>query len=327
MNRRAYVIVCIALSAFAGSRDIEAHASTSLFVTNNLTNSSPGGRLLQFDGVTGQFQSLVANIDTPRGIAVGPGGIFVASANGASVSKFSFNNGLQQSTFVLPGSGGLQDPWGLSFGSDGDLYIAAGSSAPTVLRYDGATGAFLNVFATSPQQAGSPFDLAFAPNGNLLVGTLLGGILQFDGHTGAPLGVFIPPSQFQFPASLTFGPDHNLYVATESANSVLRFNGTTGAFIDTFVTAGSGGLNHANGVRFGPDGDLFVASGISDAILRYNGKTGAFKSVFASTPIDAPILFAFVPEPPSGYLLFTFLAVVPMSVRYSRARRSCFADG
>src|SRR5262249_33704726 len=120
MNRCAYVILCMALSTFAGGREIVAHASTSLFVTNNLTNNGPGGRLLQFDGVTGQFQGLLANMDTPRGIAVGPGGIFVASANGASVSKFSFNNGLQQSTFVPPGSGGLQDPWGLTFGPDGD---------------------------------------------------------------------------------------------------------------------------------------------------------------------------------------------------------------
>ena len=45
----------------------------------------------------------------------------------------------------------------------------------------------------------------------------------------------------------TIGPDGNLYVAstnaTTSPNAILRYNGVTGAFIDTFVASDSGGLN------------------------------------------------------------------------------------
>ena len=54
-----------------------------------------------------------------------------------------------------------------------------------------------------------------------------------------------------------------------------RFNGTTGAKIDDFVTIGSGGLDFAWGIAFGPDGDLFVASNRTHNILRYDGATGA----------------------------------------------------
>ena len=45
------------------------------------------------------------------------------------------------------------------------------------------------------------------------------------------------------PGGLVFGPDGNLYVSSGITDEVLRYNGATGAFIDVFVTAGSGGLN------------------------------------------------------------------------------------
>jgi hypothetical protein len=63
---------------------------------------------------------------------------------------------------------------------------------------------------------------------------------------------------------------------------VLRYNGTTGAFIDTFISAGSGGLKVTQGIEFGPDGDFYVCSLEGNEILRYNGLTGAFIEVVGS---------------------------------------------
>jgi DNA-binding beta-propeller fold protein YncE len=40
------------------------------------------------------------------------------------------------------------------------------------------------------------------------------------------------------PRDVKFGPDGNLYVADFTTHSVLRFNGQTGAFIDTFISPG-----------------------------------------------------------------------------------------
>jgi hypothetical protein len=43
-------------------------------------------------------------------------------------------------------------------------------------------------------------------------------------------------------AGLIFGSDNNLYVISGNHSSVRRYDGTTGAFIDTFVGSASGGL-------------------------------------------------------------------------------------
>ena len=46
------------------------------------------------------------------------------------------------------------------------------------------------------------------------------------------------------PFGITMGPDGNVYVAGDGG-AVLRYNGTTGQYINTFVSQGSGG----SGVR------------------------------------------------------------------------------
>ena len=74
---------------------------------------------------------------------------------------------------------------------------------------------------------------------------------------------------------MAFGPDDNLYVTTNSS-SVDRYDGATGAFIDTFVNSGSGGLSTSKGIQFGPDGNLYVTSTANDSVMRYDGNTGAY---------------------------------------------------
>lgn len=55
--------------------------------------------------------------------------------------------------------------------------------------------------------------------------------------------------------------------------NVQKFNGSTGAFISTFVTS----VNAANGIAFGPDGNLYVANfGPIPLVEKFNGSTGAF---------------------------------------------------
>src|SRR5262245_31111937 len=71
----------------------------------------------------------------------------------------------------------------------------------------------------------------------------------------------------------------SLYVSSGDTNSVLAYDGETGAFQRKF--ARRGGLTEPEGIAFGPDGNLYVSSR-SDAVLRYDGVTGKFIDVFAS---------------------------------------------
>ncbi|TDJ03020.1 MAG: hypothetical protein E2O70_00535 [Candidatus Dadabacteria bacterium] len=85
-----------------------------------------------------------------------------------------------------------------------------------------------------------------------------------------------------------------LYVVNSDTSEVLRYDGTTGAFIDAFVTPGSGGLDNPNSLVFGgPNVNLFVNSSGNNAVLQYNGLSGA--------PVDQFV----IPQDQAG---FSFLA-------------------
>src|SRR5207302_7149990 len=86
--------------------------------------------------------------------------------------------------------------------------------------------------------------------------------------------------------------DGNLYVDSFNSSSVLRFDGKTGAFLNTF--ASGGGLNGPQGLTFGPDGNLYVSSFNTNSVVRFNGKTGAFLNTFAvGGGLSGPTYLAF----------------------------------
>ncbi len=82
------------------------------------------------------------------------------------------------------------------------------------------------------------------------------------------------------PAGIVLGADEKLYVGGRASHNVLRFNPSTGAFIDIFVAAGSGGLFGVEGIAFGPDGNLYVSSHNNHRVLRYRGSNGSFIDEF-----------------------------------------------
>jgi DNA-binding beta-propeller fold protein YncE len=112
-----------------------------------------------------------------------------------------------------------------------------------------------------------------------------GEILRYDANNGSFLGVFAAHATLERPVGITIGPDNNLYVADEGDpnGKIVRFDGTTGALIDTFVTTGSGGLVAAHDIVFGPDGNLYVSSQNTHNVLRYDGNTGAFIDDFVTS--------------------------------------------
>ena len=212
----------------------------------------------------------------------------------------------------------------------------------SVLRYDAATGAFVDEFvARNSGGLNQPQFLVFGPHDdNLYVGSShfsgpgrFIGVLRYDGTTGALIDEFAesgPPSEnCQYASAdpsghcglltsvhgVIFGPDGNLYVGDWSGgepddeflgvDTILRFDGITGEFIDEFVTTNSGGLKHPFGMVFGPAGkngkklDLYVVDLADNNVLRYDGKTGDFKEIFVTSGsggLDGPFNPIFGPD-------------------------------
>jgi DNA-binding beta-propeller fold protein YncE len=171
-------------------------------------------------------------------------------------------------------------PLGAGFGPDGNFYVT-NSDTDIVLRLNGTTGAFISNFATS---VGDAAGLAFGPANNLFVvnSASPGSLTVLNATTGALVTTVDAGGILSDPEGITVGPDKNIYVANTDGNNVLKFNGTTGAFIGKFVADGSGGLTGPRGVVFGPDGSLYVTSSTSNQVLRYDGTTGAFLGTFVS---------------------------------------------
>jgi hypothetical protein len=94
-----------------------------------------------------------------------------------------------------------------------------------------------------------------------------------------------------------FGPDGNLYVNSFNTNSVLRYDGSTGAFLGVF--ASDDALVQNNICVFGPDGNLYVNNSDANSILRFNGATGAFIDTFVppnSGGMNFPSAMLFGPD-------------------------------
>jgi WD40 repeat protein len=188
--------------------------------------------------------------------------------------------------FVTPGSGGIDLPQMLTYGPDGNLYVASFGSQ-NVLRYNGVTGEFIDVFVPAGSGGlGGAFGVTFGPDGNLYVTSYFysspPGVRRYNGKTGTFIDVFVQ-GEFHTPA---FGPDGNLYVT--SSTGVLRFDGKTGL---PYPAPGESGAFFAPAfegpLTFGPNGDLFLMSDCR-TVARYDRTTGAFISTFIT---DVPLPF------------------------------------
>jgi outer membrane protein assembly factor BamB len=115
----------------------------------------------------------------------------------------------------------------------------------------------------------------------------LGAVFQFNTSPPSPFIPFNAPGDLTVPVGMTFGPNGNLYVGSvvlpfdhPTRGQILEYNGSTGAFINTFVSPGSGGLSSPTSLIFA--GASLLVSGGQQGVLRYNATTGAFQGTFVA---------------------------------------------
>ena len=203
------------------------------------------------------------------------GGLLVASRGSDKVLRYD-RSGAPKGVFASDPA--LVKPVGITFGPDGNVYVAVGDT-DRVMRFDGRSGHSLGVFTHGASLA-SPRNVNFGPDGAFYVADgFLNQVLRFDGRTGAFDRVFIQDPALNGPTSFTFGPDGDVYVASVLTNSVLRFDGATGALRGPFATTA---LVQPHDVSFGPDGNLYVTNSGSGIVQRFRGDTGEYLGAFVT---------------------------------------------
>ena len=202
--------------------------------------------------------------------------MLVAGFSGDSVYRFD-SGGAYLGVFASHPT--LMDgPSAMVYNSGGSLLVL-NEFSHNVLKFDGATGAFVSEFI-SPTALGSvgvsdPDDMEIGPDGNLYVTSHFNSaanIFKFDGTTGLYLGIFAASLPVHHEHGLAFGPGGHLYQGNVDSGLVERFNGVTGAAMGSFT---SGPVGPIGDLVFGPT-HLYVACGSGGGVATYDAITGAF---------------------------------------------------
>lgn len=192
---------------------------------------------------------------------------------GDNIKRYDLGTGSLKGTV---GVGRLDGPLGMVLGPGGHVY-ATSEITGSIEKFDRA-GNWLGRFGT----ANSPTGIVFDHAKNSYVAQFNTDSVVKLSPTGSLLGDFIAPGTGGLNGpdlGITFGPDGNLYVPSFETGDVMRYNGATGAFIDKFLPAGSGGLTQPRQMIW-RGGKIYVTSDNGSKVLRYDAATGAFIDTF-----------------------------------------------
>lgn len=208
----------------------------------------------------------------------------------------------------LPPDVELRELRGFAFGPDENLYVVnAYRKHSEILQFAGTLNPngqhdFIRIYVKGDDAVNPgmlhPFNVAFDVAGDLYVSSQDTGVVSRyygpksgRGVPGTPMPVpnalanlrSIPPGTF-VPSSkdcasglvtvrdATFGPDKNLYVADRDTNSVRKYDGQSGQFLDQIV---SEHLDKPIHLLFSRDGgSLFCGSAANNSICRYDSRVG-----------------------------------------------------
>ncbi len=189
---------------------------------------------------------------------IAQGDLLICSPDTHSVIRIDRDTGTIIGDFVAPSSGGLQLPSGLAYGPDGNLYVSDGPNGK-VLRYNGRTGAFIDLFAHDAALFG-PSDLEFY-QGNLYVAMwsnasgLAGGVARLNGTTGALDATFGVENNHRV-SSIEFDANGELYASSYDASDIRVFDPISGTMLRSMGNLGTFG--RPMGMSFGDDDNLYV---------------------------------------------------------------------
>ena len=188
----------------------------------------------------------------------------------------------------------LDNPTKTSIWQDSLLYVSQwGVTQNKVARFDLKTGVFVDEFTSTgvPNGCGHAWD----DDGNLLVaqyGNGVNGKVWKFGPDGNYLGDFVSSAQLQGPVNLWFDETGALFVADWTLGSVLKFDGSSGAFAAQPVS----GLNNVEGYAFDNSGRLYLCDWTANKVFRFDFSTGALTPFITTGGLAAPNSILIRPE-------------------------------
>jgi hypothetical protein len=244
-------------SGLSPSPALSAPAQAVLGPDGNIYVTSTGtGDILRYNGQTYAYMdAFVSGIphDSSGGPSVGPlslgfgpnGDLYVTNNYTNEVVRYNGTTGAFVESF---GSGYLSSPTGLTFDSHGNILVASYNDN-LIQEFSAATGAFVRTLTSVGLVditfgLGGPEQIAIGPNGNLFVANFNSSdVEEYDLGTGNPIGsgIFVGGGSGGLlgATGLVFASNGSLYVGSNFTDQVLRYDGTTGAFLDVAIDAGS----------------------------------------------------------------------------------------
>ncbi|MDB5290449.1 MAG: repeat containing protein [Phycisphaerales bacterium] len=275
--------------------------------------SSSTGAVIQTNGQNA-FTTLVG----ATGVTVGPDArVYVGTSNPgfdpnlAVVNRYNATTGQRVGGAFITYANDpsqLSNAQGMSFGPDGNLYIADIGDDGSVKAFN-ANGGYLTSYLTT---GGNAQAVAFNPSASGDVYVATGGTIERINLTTHADSVIVQGSSATFSdaADLAFGPDGKLYVLDPGATPrIFRYNADgTGqtVFADFSSPTFSPAIFQPTDMAFGPDGHLYVSGESLNAPTSQQGEVlrltadGSSSTEFV-TNLYTPGFLAFsdVPEPSS----------------------------
>jgi hypothetical protein len=201
-----------------------------------------------FDASTGDFLGTLVDDGPLYNITFGPDGdLYGVDSWTDDLLQYDRSTGVLERRVLRGADFGYFGIGDFAFLPDGSLFAV--TDGDEIARYDAATGARISPATSLPQLGfdGYGFDrLAVGPEGEVYATynyrfrdqVLDGGVMRFDGITGSLLNVLIDDTPAFGAASggdlgLAFGPDGQLYVGSQRASAILRYDAATGALLGT----------------------------------------------------------------------------------------------
>lgn len=210
-------------------------------------SSEVNNRILRYNSSSLAYVDTFATgtgLNSPTGTAFdGAGNVLVANFANSTVAKFN-SSGVFQGNIVPSGSGGLNGPdVGITVGPDGILYVPSFDSNQ-ILKYDKTTGSFLGIFAGPGGAANLTQPRTLIWKNNMVWVTSDNGnkVLRYD-LNGSYIDTFVASGAggLNGAVGMIFDDSGNLLVSSWRNNRVLRFNGSTGAYMNDFISSGLSG--------------------------------------------------------------------------------------